>query len=442
MEREILARACEIGGPRAEHEESADAQSVRLRARFTFAPNSAQIVSPPFACGVAWLINALLFLDIRVTNAGFESDHWRLVGNAWRISESAERHLKWHLPILHKRQSFSFPEAINVRWEHRLDFASGVICRTILFVRDPRDAVYSLYRRNYAESMSFVSFLNRPDEWPHHFPGMFHMPPLESYAYFCWFWLAMGEAMPVNLIRFEDVKTEPVSVLREVLRYLGVERSEAQIHAAIESSHFEQAQQAMERMERDTGKRFITARKGQVGEWRTSFSRLARASVREPIKTLMRHLGYSFDSGSSSDCQVFEDYREQINRLIPQVLRQTSTTWLLATEEGHAPNSAAIAAGIKNLVASGKDILKLAAIAEAIYYVQRIFVDTSSPQARIALNVFVNLNLSYFHQWPVQIAALHGLRRIETESGVPMLPRLGRYRHFQLRALNRMWELF
>lgn len=442
MGREILALGYEIAGPSEETEEEALAQPVRAQTGIAVALRDVQIVSPPFSCGVAWLINALLYLDIRVSNAGFEPGHWQAVGDAWRMSESAETHLKWHLPVLHERQSFRFPEAIDVRWEHRLDFASGEMRPTILFVRDPRDAVYSLYRRNYAENMSFVSYLNRPDEWPHHFPGLFQMPPLESYAYFCWYWLAMGEAMPVKLIRFEEVKTAPVRVLREVLQYLGVERSEAQIHAAIESSGFEQARLAMEKMEATTGKAFKTARKAQVGEWRTSYSILARASVRKLTKTLIRHLGYAGDYGSAPDSQLLEDYREQISRRIPQALRGTVTTWLLATEEGHAPDSAAIAAAIEKLAAMGKAILKLGAVAEAICYVQSIFADTASPQARIALNVFVNLNLSYFDQWPVQVAAWYGLRRIEVASGVPMLQRLGRYHRLRLKILNRMWELF
>jgi hypothetical protein len=131
-----------------------------------------------------------------------------------------------------------------------------------------------------------------------------------------------------------------------------------------------------------------------------------------------------------------------VHKKIPSSLRGAVTNWLLATEEGHAPDAAQISAEVVKLAVSGKDLLKLAAIAEAIYYVQQIFPDMAVPQARSALNLFVNLNLYFFDQWPVQVAAWYGLRRIEAEGGVPMLSRLGVYHGLRLKALNRMWELY
>ena len=434
MGREILALGYEIAGPASEPgAQPAPAQTEASKTAL------AQIVSPPFSCGVAWLINALLYLDVKVTNTGFNPGHWQQTGDAWGLSDSALAHLKWHLPVLHERQQFKFPEPLEVRWEHRLDFATA-LRPTILFVRDPRDAVYSLYRRNYAKNIGFAGYLNRPDEWPDHFPELFQMPPLETYAYFCWYWLAMGEVMPVKLVRFEDVKVAPVRVLREVLQYLGVERSEEQIYAAVVSSGVEQAKQAMEKMEAETGREFKTVRKAQVGEWRRTYSMLARTHVRKLTQAIIRQLGYA--GSMANDVPVSDDYRQLVAKKIPIVIRETVTMLLLATEAGNPPTSSEIATHVREQALSGKALLKLAAIAEAICYVQRIFSDTASPQARAALNVFVNLNLHFFDQWPVQIAAWYGLRRIEADSGVPMLSRLGRYHGLRLSALNRMWELF
>jgi Sulfotransferase domain len=408
----------------------------------SIASGVAQIVSPPFSCGVAWLVNALLYLDIRVTNTSFEPGHWGINRDSWQISGAAETHLKWHLPVLHERQSFQFPESLEVRWEHRLDFAACERRPTILFVRDPRDAVYSLYRRNYADSMGFIGYLNRPDEWPHHFPGLFQMPPLESYAYFCCYWLAMGKIMPVKLVRFEDVKANPSLILKEVLQYLGVERSDAQIQEAVKSSGFDQARLAMEKMEASSGKLFMTARKGQVGEWRVSYSTLARLNIRKLTKDLIRRLGYDLSFSPTPSHQLFEDYLKQVDRSFPKYLRANIMALLLATEKGSPPSFAELAAMTEKFSGNGTNVLKFGAITEAIYYVQRIFSDTSSPPARIALNVFVNLNLFFFNQWPVQIAAWYGLCRIELDSGVPVLRNLGKYHNVRLRILNRIWKLF
>lgn len=86
----------------------------------------AQIVSPPFSCGVAWLINALLYLDVKVTNTGFNPGHWQQTGDALGTFRSALAHLKWHLPVLHERQQFKFPEPLEVRWEHRPGFCKCI----------------------------------------------------------------------------------------------------------------------------------------------------------------------------------------------------------------------------------------------------------------------------------------------------------------------------
>ena len=439
MGREILALGYEIAGPANEPDAPfapAQTESDSTASKTVLA----QIVSPPFSCGVAWLINALLYLDVKVTNTGFNPGHWQQAGDAWALSDSALAHLKWHLPVLHERQQFKVSEPLEVFWEHRLDFAA-VSHPTILFVRDPRDAVYSLYRRNYAKNISLGGYLNRPDEWPDHFPGLFQMPPLETYAYFCWFWLAMGEVMPVKLVRFEDVKAAPVRVLREVLQYLGVERTDEQIRAAVASSGVEQARRAMEKMEVETGREFKTVRKAQVGEWRRTYSMLAHFHVRKLSKAIIRQLGYAEKCGATGHWLVSDDYRDLVRKKIPSLLQGAVTNWLLATEEGHAPESAKISTEIVKSSISGKDLLKLAAIVEAIYYVQQIFPNTSVPQARAALNLFVNLNLYFFDQWPVQVAAWYGLRRIEAESGVPMLSQLGGYLGLRLKVLNRLWEL-
>ncbi len=439
MGREILALGYEIAGP-ANESNAQNLPTLTVSDSNASKTVLAQIVSPPFSCGVAWLINALLHLDVKVTNTGFNPGHWQKISDGWKLSNTALAHLKWHLPVLHERQQFKVPEPLEVFWEHRLDFAA-VSHPTILFVRDPRDAVFSLYRRNYAKDISFGGYLNRPDEWPDHFPGLFQMPPLETYAYFCWFWLAMGEIMPVRLVRFEDVKASPVRVLREVLQYLGIERTDEQIRAAVASSDVEQARLAMEKMEVETGREFKTVRKAQVGEWRRTYSMLTLFYVRKVTKAIIQQLGYAKTSDATWHWLVSDDYRDWVRKKIPSPLVPTVTNWLLATEEGHAPKAAQISAEIMKLAVSGKDLLKLATITEAIYYTQKIFPDMAVQQARSALNLFVNLNLYFFDQWSVQMAAWYGLRRIEVDGGVPMLSRLGVYHGLRLKALNRIWEL-
>ena len=394
-----------------------------------------QIVSPPFACGVAWLINALLHLDIKVTNPNFDPGHWIKSDGAWEMSKNASTHLKFHLPTLHDRQRFHFPEELEVRWEHRLDFANDGLRPTILFVRDPRDAVYSLYKRDYHENMEFLQYLNKPDEWPDHFPRLFQMPPLETFAYFAWYWLEMGKLMPVKVVRFEDVKSNPMKVLSEVLQYLGVERSEAQMAEAIESSSIKNAKHAMQKTEAETGKKFKTVRKGEVGEWRKTYSSYAESRVEGIGEAIIQQLGYQ--GSLKVGLPVFDDYRKVVSRKIPAEIRGVVIAMLLATESGNVPTSKEIAAIVQKFAISGENLLKMGVIAEAIFYVENIFSNTDSEQARTALNTFINLNLYFFDQWPVLIAAKRALKRIQLQSGVPILGQLGEVLN-SLNALERM----
>ena len=385
---------------------------------------SFQIVSPPFSCGVAWLVNALLELDIKTTNAGFEPDHWNSHDDHWGLSAKALGHLKWHLPVLHERQRFFFPEQVEVFWEHRLDFARLGPCPTILFVRDPRDAVHSLFRRNYAENMEFLQYLKRPDEWPDHFPGLFQLPPFETFAYFCFFWMAMSDSMPVKMIRFEDAKQSPVKIMKEVLNFLQIERTDKQIEAAIASSSFENARQAMEKMEQATNQVFKTVRKGEIGEWEKVYSEAALAHTQGICELVLEQMECRPGQKYSNDSWLFSDYRLLVERKFPKRPREIALAWLLRVERGERISAREMVAAIEDEKIRGVELLQLAVVLEAIYYIQKIFADTTSTQSKAALNAFVNLNVSFFDQGSVRQAALSCLGRLEAIAEVSLVNKI------------------
>lgn len=236
--------------------------------------NKFQIVSPPFACGVAWLINVLIELNVKTTNWSFREDHWLLNENdqTYHVGPKAFNHLRWHLPALTDRNQFQFPENIEVRWEHRLDFARNCDYPTILFIRDPRDAIYSLYKRNYANNFSFTDYLNKPDKWPDHFPGLFDLPPPDTYALFCFFWLQLKNRVPFLVVRFEDTRNDPIKSVQRILNFLKITRTEEEITKAVALSSVDRAKACVEALTKQTGKEFNTVRKGKVGEWEEVYS--------------------------------------------------------------------------------------------------------------------------------------------------------------------------
>ncbi len=409
---------------------------------------SARIVSPPFACGVTWLINALLHLNVKVTNPNFGSEHWHQKGKDWYISKSAADHLKWHLPTLHDRNSFVFQDPIEIFWEHRLDFARDAPCPTVLFVRDPRDAIYSLYRRDYADHQTFLGHLNRPNIWPDHFPELFHLPPLETFAYFSWFWLAMGNFMPLKVVRFEEVKAHPVRVIREILQFLGLERSNIQIKEAIESSGIEKAEKAMRTMEEFTGRKFRTVRKGQVGEWQSSYSARALRCVRGIGTAIINDLRYGVGTGLDFQIQSAcgdewpgREFEDLIRRQFSSSAEGSVIRWIRSSGDGNHLDSSEIFNGIHKLDISGPELLKIGSIFQAIFAAQKIFGEVSSPRARCTISLFVYLNISYMSDWPIQVLAWRGLLRIQEATGKQVLKRLGVRYENRLEKLSRISEV-
>lgn len=359
------------------------------------------LVSPPFACGVAWLVNLLLALDIRASNAGF-SGHWHERGRQSRIDDKALGHLKWHLPILHKCVDFHFREAIDVAWEHRLDFARSDPCPTILFVRDPRDAIYSIYRRQYEAHYSFLEYLARPDIWPDHFPGLFGLPPFETYAYYVSFWLAMEAWAPLLVVRFEDVKADPVGMAEQVLGFLGLTRTRGEIDSAIESSSFDSARQAMAAMNRETGRDFLTARKGQPGEWRQVYDPATLARVSGPIEETMLRLGYGETSRmppDRPDDHFQADLETLLERHLDKQARAAARHALDACLAGEALPIGEIVQSIgRDTTPEGPARHGLAAVTLAADEINRIFiapVNDAKQAKKLALAAFLGLNFRH-----------------------------------------------
>jgi tetratricopeptide (TPR) repeat protein len=240
---------------------------------------------------MTWLVNVLLELGIRATIPDVQG-HWIDVDGHSEISQEAYDLERWSLPVLQERRQFQFEPMLEVMWHHRLNFARHPKRPTIVYVRDPRDAIYSCYRRHFTEAMSFAEFLRRPDSCTCHFPGLFGLPPAETWAYFDLFWLAMGDVMKIKVVTFEAMRADDVGVTKDVLAFLGVERTDEEITRALERSTFERAKNAMEQVQSETGQPFHTNRRGKVGEWQEIYSAQDLECFDGPAAYAMQWLGY------------------------------------------------------------------------------------------------------------------------------------------------------
>ena len=231
-----------------------------------FPEYSVEIVSPQAPCGVGWLGNCLLELGIslwqpwdRPTNCLWE----RIESYRYRFLDRSGRVSTWRqtLPALEAGRVFDFNPALVPKISHRRQRVLSADKKLIFFVRDPRDALYSEWRRqavnNEGYGLSFEQFLAAP----------FHNQPHSNLEYLRCFleaWQAALSDTQHIILRFEDYRLAPYETLRRALGYLSLDYSQSQIHAALAASDF-RVGKAIEAQREDAG---------------TLKSRLYRAGIR------------------------------------------------------------------------------------------------------------------------------------------------------------------
>jgi hypothetical protein len=202
------------------------------------------LVSPELPCGAGWLANCLIELGIPawkpwnaddrgqwVDLGGYRYRH-RLDGSAWTRL----------LPALVDGREFVFRPGEALRVHHVWPTAYPAAQRSILFMRDPRDALYSAWQRQrqlstIAPDVGFGAFC----------ASRFHHYPVSWASYLLVFLRVCQRAIDDfggRLVRFEDYRRDPAVTLVAVLEYLGVEADADAIASAVDRSSFERVRAA------------------------------------------------------------------------------------------------------------------------------------------------------------------------------------------------------
>jgi hypothetical protein len=245
------------------------------------------IVSPMTPNGVTYLLNIFLELNICIYRCedpkmGPAHTTWRRDGRKFVIKENEYKDLARHLPSL-RPDAFVFDASPLIHWDHPVDMNLYDDFGLIVFARDPRDALYSWYRRTVLstdekDKPTFEKFLQSPSR---RFPEIwksiqkkFERDDLLFRAYWLnsldryrsdgygdqidehigTYELVLGRWVDGDestaLLRFEDVKSTPKIHIKNLLNFIGVARDMREINNAICSSSFERAHIR----ERDTSK--------------------------------------------------------------------------------------------------------------------------------------------------------------------------------------------
>ncbi len=186
------------------------------------------LASPREPSGATWLINCLLELGIKTFRYSPDG-MWRRARGRWSLSPHENLLRKW-LPALSDHESFDFRDDIQVQWMHewRSDRYAG--SEIIYFVRDPRDALYSRYKREGSQ-LSFSEFAAFPDVNT-------LLDKVLNWKLFNEGWLSHPR---VTVVRFEDYKADAGRTLRNVLNAMGLEFDTADVDRAVRNSTFDRA---------------------------------------------------------------------------------------------------------------------------------------------------------------------------------------------------------
>ena len=167
----------------------------------------------------------------------------------------------------------------------------------ILIVRDPRDVTPSLANYFGISVDAAIALLNDGGREANAEPGrlheLFRQRP-RGWSVHAQSWLDQTD-IPVHLIRYEDMKDDPIATFARALDFARVSANSEQIRRAIAFADFAELRRQeaekgfFQRLGRSSGPFF---RRGEVGAWRNELNVEQVARIEDAHTPMMRRLRY------------------------------------------------------------------------------------------------------------------------------------------------------
>jgi hypothetical protein len=254
-----------------------------------------EIVSSYLPCGMSWILNCFLELEI-CTYKGDSFDHiWNKTNHKYTLKEEFQYLIK-HFPIVSKKKEYLFNDSLEVRWSHDWPSILHDKSKVIFFVRDPRDALFSFWKR--INEGSFEEFLVEPFD-PLPFSNLY-----QTELYFK-SWKEFLKDKNHLIIRFEDTKANPFKEIKKALQFMELDVfSDELIFQSIEASDFKKASE-IEKKSNIQDNRNIKEinRAGIAFEYRKTFSKRMLEKFGGHFEEIYSWLGYE---NTQSAIQEFE----------------------------------------------------------------------------------------------------------------------------------------
>ena len=209
--------------------------------------------------GVTFALNILLELGLRI-EVSQDFSLWSETREGFVFDPTHHLELPKWLPALEPGRHFRFIPDKTVYWQHSYPFNyTGVSQNVVLFVRDPRDALYSSRRRNYPD-LEFGDYLESADL-------EVCLTRVKALQLFYRGWYDLGVA---RVQRFEDLKFQPLAEIRNLVKMMDVDCSDIDIMSAVNLSTSEKAELGEKKFQALTN---LQGRKvnfgGQPLEWKS-----------------------------------------------------------------------------------------------------------------------------------------------------------------------------
>ncbi len=223
--------------------------------------------------------------DQTVVSIPYWREHWPQLLNKYKNNKVSTHALK-------AVKSHYYPSA----------FSESGVQKAVLLVRDARDAVISYYnwRCGFSDETGTLNdFLSRE--------GFTGRRPFDDWTDFNEEWLSWGKENKIHVIRYEDIKLDPLNTIKALLSFLDHECDAQSIIKAIENSSFSKISKEEKSA---TGKKIF--RKGLIGEWRETLSKNDLSLISQKTFSMLAFLQYTDETVlDHALCLIGADHRRQ-----------------------------------------------------------------------------------------------------------------------------------
>lgn len=116
-------------------------------------------VTSPYQPINRWLVNALLSLNIKMSDLNTEPEPWVKSGNQWKLNNVSSSVLSPLLPILEHKKTFNFSDTKEVLCSMSFEAAKLSGRNSLIILQDPRDVIIDHYLNNNPTNISFEDYL-------------------------------------------------------------------------------------------------------------------------------------------------------------------------------------------------------------------------------------------------------------------------------------------